>query len=70
MRFLVQMLIVTGLAGLLAWGTAALSGATPAPTVAFLAGAVLPHPLYVLAVLILIFINGRTVLYRLDDKDD
>jgi predicted unusual protein kinase regulating ubiquinone biosynthesis (AarF/ABC1/UbiB family) len=69
-RFVVQLVVVTGLVGLVAWVAALLRGASPALALSFFAGTVLANPVYVSLVLLLIFANGRTILLRLDDTDE
>jgi hypothetical protein len=70
MRFAAQFLVLTGVTALLTvaggwWG----GEANPLdPTLVL--GRALANPLYVIAVLVLIFANGRSVLFRLDDKDE
>jgi ubiquinone biosynthesis protein len=68
-RFAAQVLALTAAAGLLALAGVLLAGGGPPFDPAYILGLVLPHPIYVLLVLVLIFVNGRTVLFRLDDKD-
>jgi len=70
MRFVVQLAAVTGVAGLLTAAGAWLTQATPRLDPAFILGTVFANPLYALVVIVLVFANGRTVLFRLDDKDD
>jgi predicted unusual protein kinase regulating ubiquinone biosynthesis (AarF/ABC1/UbiB family) len=67
-RFLFQFAVVSGLAALLAAAAVILQGQVPLDP-AYLAGTILANPLYVLVVIVLIFANGRTVLFRMDDKD-
>jgi hypothetical protein len=70
MRFAAQFVVLTGVTALLTLAGAVLTGQAGQLTLAVFVGTVLGNPLYVIAVLVLIFVSGRTVLFRLDDKDD
>ena len=67
-RFATQALVVTAVAVGLAIASAALSGATPVDVRAAAAGAV-ASPFYHAVLLLLVFINSRAILFRLDDKE-
>ena len=67
-RFCVQALLVTGAAIGLAFTRAALAGQAWAGLGETFYACV-THPAYLAAILVLVFVNGRTVLFRLDDKE-
>ena len=67
-RFVTQVFVVTALALGLAVGSAALSGVTPIDVRA-IAVRVIGNPFYQAGLLLLIFINARAILFRLDDKE-
>ena len=69
-RFTAQWIIFTGLAVLtIAAGTMLTQGSVPLDP-GFIVGSLLSSPVYVIVIVVLIFANGRTILFRLDDKDD
>jgi predicted unusual protein kinase regulating ubiquinone biosynthesis (AarF/ABC1/UbiB family) len=67
-RFATQALVVTAIAVGLAVAGAALSGATPVDVRAAAAQAI-ASPYYHAVLLLLVFINARKILFRLDDKE-
>jgi ubiquinone biosynthesis protein len=68
LRFLGAALAVTVLAGLLVSLNLIVSG-RPAMSVYELIGFLIGNPLYQAALLLLLLINGRTVLFRMDDRE-
>jgi len=69
-RFAAQWLTLTVAAVLMAVAGTVLAGRAALLDPSLVLGLVLPNPIYVLLVLVLIFVNGRTVLFRLEDKDE
>jgi len=70
MRFTTQWVIFTGLSALAVVAGAMLTqGGVPLDP-GFIVGHLLASPVYVIVIVVLIFANGRTILFRLDDKDD
>ena len=69
-RFAAQWLALTAAAVLMAVAGMVLAGGGAQLAPSLVLGLVLPNPIYVLVVLVLIFVNGRTVLFRLEDKDE
>ena len=67
-RFSGQALVVTLLAGLIMLGSSYLSG-QPLPGLSQALAQVFTSPLYQLSILLLIYVSGRTVLFRMDDKE-
>jgi hypothetical protein len=67
-RFLAQVLGITVLAVFLAAFDFYSSGVRPVSTLAVIQS-VITNPVYHIILLVLIFANGRTVLFRLDDKE-
>jgi len=66
LRFLGAALAVTALAGMLVWLNLLLSG-QPLLSVSAVVQILINHPLYQAVLLLLLLVNGRTVLFRMDD---
>jgi ubiquinone biosynthesis protein len=67
-RYLGQILIVTGLAAMIGYAIYYFNGLT-LPSPQELSNWIITNPFYLLSLLVLTFINGRTVLFRMDDKE-
>jgi ubiquinone biosynthesis protein len=69
LRCIAQLIAVTGAACLLVLAGALLANGSTPPDLPLIFGTVVANPIYVIVVLVLVFANGRTVLFRLDDID-
>jgi len=70
MRFTALWLIFTGLSVLTIAASAMLSQGSVPLEPGFIVGSLLSNPVYVIVIVVLVFATGRTILFRLDDKDD
>jgi ubiquinone biosynthesis protein len=69
LRFVAQLTAVTGAAALIRTASSLLTGSVLLLDPRLILPELIANPLYVMVVLLLVFANGRTVLFRLDDKD-
>ena len=67
-RYIAQILAVTALAVIIGFAIGYFNG-QPAANLQELLKSILGNPIYQISLLVLTFVNGRTVLFRMDDKE-